>query len=307
MKILILLSIFLPFYLSAQSPEEIPPVSPSFKQKKDKRKTIEEKKLELVRFDKIKKVLEEDQLLEEADKKVKKVTESGRKRISWNKKRYNIPDEQDFWDFMSELWLVKRANQLQWDFEKPDYGLDLAFKKFLEKMGYYEVSFKILVSNSPRLFHIGLPSKKSLIFVLSLPFLRTMDLSKTEICLLLFEDFKRIEAGFFLSKIRGPKLKKTLGSNFYKKSFDKKIIDQLLVRYDEVVFNKGFNFQEQFGVTQQMDLLLKNDLNTWSKYYNLLQKIDDLVKNNALFKDYNKVYPSPEQQMNWLKPKSKNI
>ena len=175
-------------------------------------------------------------------------------------------------------------------------------------MGHYEVSFKILVVNSPRIFHMGLPSNKELIFVLSLPFLRTMDLSKSEICLLLFEDFKRIKAALFKNKIKVPQLKKMVGSNFYnKKTFNKKIIDQTLNHYDEIVFNKGFNFQEQFSVTQQMDLMLKSDLKDWSKYYNLLQKIDDLVKNNALFKDYNKIYPSAELQMNWLRPKSKNI
>ncbi len=306
-KLILLITLITSSFAFSQSQENVPAVMNDDKNVPDKEKTLEEKKMELVNFDKIKEVLKEDQLLDEANRKKSKVSNKGKKRIDWNQRRYNIPKEDEFWDFLSELWLVKRATQLKWDFEKPAYGIDSSFKEFLEKMGIYEVSFKILVVNSPKVFHMALPSRQHKIFILSLPFIRTMDLSKSEINLLLLEDFKRLESGVFINKLKSSKMLSQLGSNFYKKKFNNAHIDELLKMYDQIAFEKGFNFQEQFGVTQQMDIHLKSDLKEWGKYYNLLQKIDDLVKNNALFRDYNKIYPSPELQMNWLKPKSKKI
>lgn len=294
--------------LWSQNPEKVPPLSDKTKKESDRPKTKEEKKLELVDFKNIKDLLKNDQLLEEADKKVQKIKASGDSRIGWNRKRYNVPSNDEIWGFLSEMWLVKRATKLKWDFEKPDYGLDKAFKAFLEKMGVYEVSFKVLVVDSPNIFHLSLPSNKdSYIFVLSLPFIRSMDLSKTEISILMFEDYLRLKLGIFQKKIMHPKLNEVLGSNFYKKKLDVGIFEKVLENYDKVIFDKGFSFQEQFAVTTQMDTIFRNDLKIWGIYYKLLQKIDDLVKANVLFKNYSKVYPSPELQMNWLKPKSKNL
>jgi hypothetical protein len=54
-----------------------------------------------------------------------------------------------------------------------------------------------------------------------------------------------------------------------------------------------------------VDALLKNDLKLWNTYISLLEKIDQLVKNNSLYKNYTLIYPSPELQINWLKPKNK--
>jgi len=42
----------------------------------------------------------------------------------------------------------------------------------------------------------------------------------------------------------------------------------------------------------------------WNTYLSLLSKIDELTKNNVLYKKYSQIYPSPELQLNWLKPKS---
>ena len=85
---------------------------------------------------------------------------------------------------------------------------------------------------------------------------------------------------------------------------DKKMIETHLKKYNLVLFEKGFNFQEQFEVTKEIDVLLKNDLKIWNTYLTLLGKIDQLTKENTLYKKYNQIYPSPELQINWLKPKN---
>lgn len=70
---------------------------------------------------------------------------------------------------------------------------------------------------------------------------------------------------------------------------------------------KGFNFQEQFETTKEVDALLKNDLKMWNTYVTMIEKIDQLVKNNILYKNYIQIYPSPELQLSWLKPKSPSL
>lgn len=219
-----------------------------------------------------------------------------------------IPTEQEFWSFFSEMWLVKRATQLKWDFKRPHYGIEQSFKLFLEKMGFYQIKFKILVVDSPSIFHFGLPSNPDeYILILSLPFIRSLDLSQTEISILLFENFYRLRMGFMKAKVTTPELTKYLGSDFYNKPFDKKLMDQLLISYDDVIFKKGFNFQEQFAVTKEVGTIFKNNLKLWGLYYKLVEKIDDLVKSNILFKNYNSIYPSPELQLGWLAPKKSNL
>jgi len=56
-----------------------------------------------------------------------------------------------------------------------------------------------------------------------------------------------------------------------------------------------------------MDHLLKSDPGVWSSYLKLIRKIDKLVKTNLLYKDYTKIYPSPELQLKWLVPEQKRI
>jgi hypothetical protein len=52
-----------------------------------------------------------------------------------------------------------------------------------------------------------------------------------------------------------------------------------------------------------MDKILKSDPPLWSAYLKMINKIDGLIKNNLLYKDYNKIYPSPQLQIKWLTPK----
>lgn len=211
-------------------------------------------------------------------------------------------------EFFSELWLVKNATLLKWDIHKPDFELEKSFGAFLESQGHYEKKIKILLLDSTEIVHAALPSNQDeFIFILSLPFIRTLDLSKVEISLLLFEDFVRVRKGYFKNFVMDKELETYLGSNFNGKPFNKKLIDDHLKKYNQLLFEKGFSFQEQFETTKELDSLLKNDLKIWNTYLTLLEKIDQLTKTNALYKKYSQIYPSPELQLNWLKPKNTTL
>ena len=256
-------------------------------------------------FSSVKELLKKDQLEEVVVKKQKKEKKKKEQNIEKERKLYEIPDTQEMLSFFSEMWLVKNQTVLKWDFKRPDYGLEDYFKKFLENMGQYEKSFKILVLNSPVTPHMALPAgKNEYIFLLSLPLMRTLDLSKQEISILLYEDMKRIELGRFSGAVIPRKLKNMTKKDFYKnKKIDKKIIKKILKNYDEFVFNQGYDFQSQYIVTKTIDQQFKSDRELWNSYYQLKRKFDKLLKSNVLYQNYSKLYPSPELQINWLTPK----
>ena len=265
------------------------------------------KEKEYIDFKSIKKVLKNDMLDVELEKKLKKKREIGLKIKKKRMRKYDIPQKTEYWSFFTEYWLVKNAPILKWDFEKPDYGLSDSFSCFLEKLGYYEKRFKILLVNTPNLYHFGLPSNKGeYIFILSVPFIRTLDLSKLEISMLLFEDLLRVNNGYFKNFAETGELKKILGTNFYKKKIDKKIFTRVSDKYDKMIFDTGFNYQQQFEITKRIGRLLKSDLKLWNTYLGMLKKIDTLVKSNVLYSGYVKIYPSPEMQLNWLLPELKD-
>ncbi|MBC7539125.1 MAG: hypothetical protein H7281_09905 [Bacteriovorax sp.] len=260
---------------------------------------------DLLDFSSIKDIIKKDGLEDE----LKKKQDEKRKYLDDKKlkdmKKYNVPNQDVFWSFFSELWLVKNATILKWDIHKPDFELEKAFTAFLESQGLYEKKIKILLLDSAEIAHAALPSNSDeYIFILSLPFIRTLDLSKVEISLILFEDFIRVKRGYFKNYVLDKEFENFLGSNFSGKQFDKKIIDNHLKKYNQVLFEKGFSFQEQFETTKEIDVLLKSDLKIWNTYLTLLEKIDTLTKNNSLYKKYSQIYPSPELQLNWLKPKN---
>ncbi len=275
---------------------------------KEPTETKEEKKeggKDLLDFSSIKDIIKKDGL----EGELKKKQDEKRKYLDNKKlqemKRYNVPTQDVFWSFFSELWLVKNATTLKWDIHKPDFELEKSFTAFLESQGHFEKKIKILLMDSTEIAHAALPSNQDeYIFILSLPFVRTLDLSKVEISLLLFEDFVRIRKGYFKNFVLDKELENYLGSNFSGKPFDKKLIDAHLKKYNQLLFEKGFSFQEQFETTKEVDVLLKNDLKMWNTYLTMLEKIDNLVKTNTLYKKYNQIYPSPELQINWLKPKN---
>ncbi len=97
---------------------------------------------ELVDFNEIKKVIKSDLLDGEVKKKTSKRKQKRAGLVAKKKNRYSIPNEKRFWPFLSEYWLVKNASILKWDFKKVDFGLDVYFKEFLEKFGYYEKGLK---------------------------------------------------------------------------------------------------------------------------------------------------------------------
>ncbi len=78
------------------------------------------------------------------------------------------------------------------------------------------------------------------------------------------------------------------------------IINLHIKKYDDLIYQRGFNFQQQYELTKFMKKLLKSNLNLLDSYKNLLFKIDVLVKRDSLYKYYNSIYPSPEMQVKWL-------
>ncbi|RLA62882.1 MAG: hypothetical protein DRQ88_10130 [Epsilonproteobacteria bacterium] len=257
-------------------------------------------------FKAIKEVLENDQLSNNAQKIEKGRVTQRDKKLDKEIKTYSIPGDDQFWNFISELWVVKNVSKLKWNFEKPDYGLDEYFANFMQDLGYYEVKFKILLLDTSLVTHFSLPSNnREAFFLLSVPFIRVMDLTKLEISILLLEDYMRGKLDQFKNKVVHKDLKSLLGKNFYKKKLDMKIFNGVLDKYNKVVFESGFNFEEQFAVTKQMQGMLHGKLKHFQAYMKLLGKMSSLVKRNLLYKDYNKIYPSPDLQLSWLKPAKK--
>ena len=267
-----------------------------------------EKTPDIIDFSSIKDLIKKDGLEGELEKKeTQKRVLLDQKKLN-DMKKFNVPGEEDFWNMFSELWLVKNATVLKWDFHKPDFELEKAFISMLETQGYYEKKIKILVLDSTEVIHAALPTNdKEYIFLISLPFIRTLDLSKVEISLILFEDFIRARKGYFKNYVTSKELEAYMGTNFAGKPFNKKLIADHLKKYNSVLMEKGFNFQEQFETTKEMDTLLKSDLKIWNTYLTLLEKIDQLTKTNTLYKKYSQIYPSPELQLNWLKPKPSRL
>lgn len=267
--------------------------------------TAAEKEEALLDFQAIRGVLESDMLDGEAEQKEVQVQTQKKERLDHNKALYQLPNERDFWGFFSEYWLVKNAPVLKWDFTKPDYGIAPAFENLLEQLGILNQPFKILLLDNPSIPHFALPSNPGgeMIFLLSVPFMRSLDLSKQEISLLLLENYFRMKQGYFKKMATSEELQKLFGANFQGQKLDKSALEKLAKKYDEIIFDKGFQFQQQFEITRQMDQILKNDLKLWNTYFSLIQRIDGLVKSNLLYQRYNQIYPSTELQLNWLRPK----
>lgn len=269
-------------------------------------KLQEEKEIELVNFSSIKKVLQQDGLSQEAKQKIKQVQVMKKEQANVESTRFFYPPESELWGFISEYWLVKNAQILGWDFTKPDYGLETSFKNMMEKLGFYQKKFKILLLNSPVMVRTSLPGvDNEIILLMSVPFVRSLDLTKLEISLLLLEDFLRMEGGYFKKNVASAKFKKLAGSNFEKEKLDPSMIPEMLKNYDAQVNQKGYTFQQQFEVTKKMDAYLKSSPETWNTYFRLLGKIDRFVKSNLQYKDYVRLYPSPEMQVKWLSPDEK--
>ena len=264
--------------------------------------TFEEKEQKIIDYSNIQDVLKKDGLTKQRIKREKLVKQIAIERKEIAKGKYDYPREEDFWTFMSELWLVKNAQLVSWDFPKPDYGIKEHFQSVLEKLGFFNKRFKILIVNTPTIVHFGLPADKNeYIFLLSLPFIRTLDLTKEDISMILLEDFFRLESGDFVKNLEADT--SFLGTNFFGKQIAKEKIQKIMNSYTNLVFKKGFNFQQQYDVTKKMDSILRSNPGLWQNYFKLLMKINRTVKSDVLYKDYLKIYPSPDLQIQWLSPK----
>lgn len=271
-------------------------------------KGLEEKEGELLDFQSIKSVLKNDGLDSNAKKKQGKYTKAKKTRVIKKRKMFDLPNNDSYWGFMTELWLVKNAPIIKWDFQKPEYGLEQSLELFFERMGIYEQSFKILLVNTPNISHYALPgSGNEIIFLLSQPFIRTLDLSKLEISILLYEDYTRLKMGFFMKRVQSDKLMKSLGGNFEGKKLELSIFNKTLEQYDSAILEKGFSFNDQFAVTKRIGDIFKSDMKLWNSYLNLLKKVNELIQTNLLYSKYNDIYPSPELQIGWLTPKRKGL
>src|SRR5688500_13457143 len=86
-------------------------------------KLQEEKELEIIDFQNIKNVLKQDGLSGSAIQKTKQVQILKKEKVKVEKSRFFYPEQDELWGFVSEYWLIKNAQVLSWDFEKPNYGL----------------------------------------------------------------------------------------------------------------------------------------------------------------------------------------
>jgi hypothetical protein len=269
-------------------------------------KLQEEKELEVVNFKNIKTILEKDGLSQSAKMKKKEVQVLKQKKVEVEKAHFFYPEQDELWGFISEYWLVKNAQILGWDFEKPDYGLESAYRGTLEKLGFVQKKYKILLLNTPSIVRAALPGADGeVIHLLSVPFIRSLDLSKLEISLMLLEDFFRLEGGYFKKGVETENMKKLAGTNYYGSRPDLSMVEELLKKYSAQVMQRGYTFQQQFEVTKKMDAYLKSNPEMWNAYFRLLGKIDRFLKSNIQYKDYVRLYPSPEMQIKWLSPEEK--
>ncbi len=269
----------------------------------DEPKTKIEEEAEIIDFDKLNNVLKQDRLDAYAKEKQALAKKLAEQRKALEKKKYFYPREENFWSMLSELWCVKNSLYLKWDFENADLGIGINFKKLLESLSLNKKKIKILMLDSMNISHLALPADEGhYIFLLSLPFIRTMDLTKREISILLLEDMIRADKEFFKSFLKADEVKKKSGKIMENNKPDLKYVKQLLDQYSEVGLQKGFTFQQQYEVTKFMDNILKTKSEYWHSYLTLTQKRDLLVKTNEGFSWYSRFYPSPEMQLTWLQP-----
>jgi len=261
---------------------------------------------DFVNFNNIKKILKKDGLEKTVKKKKVVHAVKKKKKVDKTKKLYNLPSDSDFWNIMTQYWLVKNHVLLKWDFHKPDYGLADYYQEFLKNMGEYGVKYKILYVNSSNITHFGLPlGKDEYLFIISVPFIKIMDLTKLQISILLYEDLTRVKLKQFQSKFDPTLIAKLKDGDFYQKKFPAAELKQFMSKVDNIVYETGFNFQEQYQVTKHLNSVFRNNKKFWQNYFTLLEKIDELVKQNLMYKNYAKIYPSPELQLNWINPTKK--
>lgn len=269
---------------------------------KENSKKSAEKELDLVDFNSIKDVLKHDQLEKSAEKKIEKVKKIKRKKLNASKGKYDIPSAEYFWQIASEYWLVKNATILKWNFNKPDYGIEEKIISTFKKLGIINLNFKILLLNTSEISHFYLPTADGeLLVLLSVPFMRSLNLTRTEITLLVLENYIRSQMKLFEQKIDIKGLNRYIGGNYFKqRTVDIKPFLEVSKKYSKVVLSQGYDFQQQYAVTKKMKQYLSGESALEEAYIQLLSKIDHLVNSDTTYKYYVKLYPSPVVQRNWF-------
>ena len=252
---------------------------------------------ELIKKDKLEKSLaEKNAIQKKIESEIKKEEE---------KKEY-FPKLNESWSLISEYYLVKNISKIPWDFEKPDYGIIVPFQFLLERLGYLNVKVKILLLNTPIIPHAALPSNRGeFILLISIPFIRSMDLSKIEISLLLLSDFLRALDGEFINKINLDEKDQQVFGNVINEKIDMSVIYKILKRYDEVLFKIGFADKNNSLVKEKLDPILKPYPELWATYIKLLNKIQNLISQDNLYSHYHEIYGSPKNMIELIDPTKK--
>ncbi len=265
---------------------------------------------EVLDFSSIKSVIEKDNLDAELARQQKKERESIERKKRAQIKTYQVPPEGELLSFLSRYWLVKNASLLKWDFKRPDYGVAPVLTEFFQKQGIYEKDIFILYIETPNIYHFSLPSsERELIVLLSKPFLEILDLSKLEIAVLVYAEYRRAQLGFFSSKLKREVkvVERFSGRNLKGISSDlgKELLAPALAFYDKILLEEGMNLDEQFKLTQAVGRHLQSDPKLFQTYLDIIKKIAALIKSNILYQNYSKLFPSPELQVQWLSPDQK--
>jgi hypothetical protein len=252
-------------------------------------------------FKELKEILKKDELLENFTKKqkAKKVKKAVKKMLAVQDEFF--PDKKSFWEIYPEYWVAKNAAILKWNFERVDMGVSLHTQKILNQVGILEKNLKVLFLNSSFIPHLSFSNTENQFLILiSLPFIKAMDLTKNQISLLIIEEVLRAQR-LHLEQVLIEKDQKVM----YQKKIAKleevtSFINQLDEKFMKFLKSQGFSFQMLYEVTLEMKNILASHPILLKDYKELCEKKKSLVINSKDFKFYSRLYPSPEMQLKWL-------
>lgn len=266
----------------------------------------------------IQNILKNDFLEKEMkEKQVQLEKERNEKKIEEDKTGYNYPTKNEIFTLLTQLWLVKNSTNLHWDFKNAHLGIMESVKNLFVKLGIIDKKINILIIDNPKYAHGALPygqplnssssqektDQEELFFFLSLPFIRSMDLSTLEISMIILEDYFRIQLGIFKNYIIEDESIQKLGTNFYGQFPDVSFITTSLDKYNQFFQLRGYKISEENLVFKSMKNILQIDeMKLLLVYQETLKKINELVTTNTLYSYYTKWYPSPYIKLtSWVK------
>lgn len=244
----------------------------------------------------IQSILKNDFLTEVAKKEEEeKQKELSEKKIEEDITGHFYPKTSDIWSLLTQVWFIKNSVLLHWDFKNPDLGILQGFIDLLQKVGLIGKKIHLLILDTTRYPHGALPMKENeFLFFISLPFIRSLDLSTLEISLLMLEDYFRVNLGVFKNYVKDDSWYNKLGTNFYGKSPDVSFITQSIEKYTQFFTLRGYTPNEEKMVFTSMKTILSiDDAKLYLGYQEMLKKINDLITINDEYSYYSKLYPSP--------------